>query len=61
MADKKKAKAAKDLPKRKLTSAQLGKVKGGLLNLGAIRLGGRLGETEQCAATSDTGAMGCPG
>ena len=62
MADKrKKGKTSKDLPKRKLTAAQLGKVKGGQVNLGAIRIGGRLGETELCASTTDTGTTGCPG
>lgn len=62
MAEKrKKAKTSKDLPKRKLTAAQMGKVKGGV-DFGKIRLGGgTLSLSEQCAATTDSGTMGCPG
>jgi hypothetical protein len=51
MADKKKkAKTPKDLPKRKLTSAQLGKVKGGMMKM-----------DDQCKETDDSGTHGCPG
>lgn len=51
MADKKKkAKTPKNLPKRKLTSAQLGNVKGGMMKLSG-----------QCQETDDSGTTGCPG
>jgi hypothetical protein len=50
MADKKKpTKATKDLPKGKLTAAQLKAVKGGARRLGA----------ESCKETGDSGMMGC--
>jgi hypothetical protein len=62
MAAKKKAtKSAKDLPKGKLTAAQMGKVKGGMMK--KISTSGSLGlsAADTCKETSDTGMMGCTG